>query len=109
MIDIQRYEPRPQEWPMEDANGDLVLYEDHVKVVQALETNLEELDRVLRSVIKYIPSDVVECRGDKCREPWCASCFGWDAAEQGAEKAREDLRQVALVFKKIRDQREETK
>ena len=36
MSGIQRYEPWPQEWPMEDANGDLVTYEDHVKVVEEL-------------------------------------------------------------------------
>jgi len=42
MTDIQRYEPWPQEWPIEDANGDLVLYEDHVKVVGELVEALKE-------------------------------------------------------------------
>lgn len=44
MSGIQRYEPRPQEWPQEDSNGDLVTYEDHVKVV-------EELAEALRGVL----------------------------------------------------------
>ncbi len=41
------------------------------------------LVEALQSVLRYVPDSVVECRGDKCREPWCASCFGWDAAEEG--------------------------
>lgn len=43
MSDIQRYEPWPQEWPMEDANGDLVTYEDHRKVVEAVEAERDAL------------------------------------------------------------------
>lgn len=51
MTNIQRYEPWPQEWPMEDANGDLVTYEDHVKIVQALKTDLAELVDAAEGVI----------------------------------------------------------
>lgn len=40
LTDIQRYEPWPQEWPVEDPNGNLVTYEDHRKIVEQL---LEEL------------------------------------------------------------------
>lgn len=43
MNDIQRYAPLPQEWPMEDPNGDLVTYEDHKKIVDALEAEAEKL------------------------------------------------------------------
>ena len=49
MTDIQRYEPWPQEWPMEDANGGLVTYEDHRKVVEAVEAERDALrERVAR-------------------------------------------------------------
>jgi len=43
MSDIQRYAPWPQEWPQEDPNGDLVEYEDHKKIVDALLTRAEQL------------------------------------------------------------------
>jgi len=41
MSDIQRYAPWPQEWPQEDPNGDLVEYEDHKKIVDALKASAE--------------------------------------------------------------------
>ena len=42
--------------------------------VERLRVRVTELER-------FIPHQVVECRGDKCREPWCASCYGWEDAE----------------------------
>lgn len=47
-------------------------------------TNKPDVDvlvEALESIMRYIPLDVVHCRGDKCREPWCASCFGDEDAE----------------------------
>lgn len=41
MSDIRRYAPWPQEWPQEDPNGDLVEYEDHKKIVDALKARAE--------------------------------------------------------------------
>lgn len=39
---------------------------------------LEKENRNLRSLVErlaiYLPVDPIECRGDKCREPWCLSC-----------------------------------
>ena len=40
MSNIQRFEPWPQEWPMEDNDGDLVMYDDHMKIVLELEVKL---------------------------------------------------------------------
>lgn len=51
MNDIQRYEPCPQEWPNEDANGDLVTYEDHRKAVEAVEAKLAKLVDAAEKVI----------------------------------------------------------
>ena len=46
------------------------------------EAEVERLREALSDSLRYYPSSVVECRGDKCRELWCASCFGWDEAEK---------------------------
>lgn len=51
MTDIQRYEPWPQEWPQEDANGDLVLYEDHIKVVESIKADITELLELLQRAV----------------------------------------------------------
>ena len=50
MSDIQRYAPWPQEWPQEDPNGDLVEYEDHKKIVDALQARAERLEAALREI-----------------------------------------------------------
>lgn len=36
----------------------------------------------LSDSLRYYPRSVVECRGDRCRELWCASCYGWDEAKK---------------------------
>jgi hypothetical protein len=53
----------------------------------------DKLARAVKTIgdlLRYVPASVVECRGDKCREPWCASCDGWDAAELGLAIAQAD-------------------
>lgn len=64
MTDIQRYSPWPQEWPQEDPNGDLVEYEDHKKIVDALQARAEQLaatcerlEAALREIAKTYPAD----------------------------------------------------
>lgn len=52
MIDIQRYAPWPQEWPQEDPNGDLVEYEDHKKIVDALQARAERLEAALTQIVE---------------------------------------------------------
>lgn len=51
-------------------------------------------------LVNYIPLNVVECRGDKCREPWCASCNGWDDAEKHMEKVMEDRKKALSAINK---------
>lgn len=58
------------------------------------EAERDAANALLRDMLRYLPDGIVECRGDKCREPWCASCFGWDAAEAGSEKAAADKGRV---------------
>jgi len=53
MTNIQRFEPWPQEWPMEDNDGDLVLYEDHRKIVEAIEIKLAKVVEVLQWILDY--------------------------------------------------------
>lgn len=50
MSDIQRYAPWPQEWPQEDPDGDLVEYEDHKKIVDALKARAKRLEAALRVI-----------------------------------------------------------
>ncbi|MCU0801595.1 MAG: hypothetical protein MUD11_07440 [Rhodobacteraceae bacterium] len=74
---------------------------DHAaRVLASLDTALiEELVGAAETLLRYIPDGVVECRGDKCREPWCASCFGWDYADAHMEKvyADRDLTRATLA------------
>ena len=51
---------------------------------------LNKAVKTIGDLLRYVPASVVECRGDKCREPWCASCDGWDAAELGLAIAQAD-------------------
>lgn len=58
---------------------------------------VRELVAVLARVSRYLPSDTVRCRGDKCREPWCISCCGEDAAEAYMEVVRADAAALAKI------------
>lgn len=49
--------------------------------IEQLEADNADLRAEVLRLQRFVPQSVVECRGDKCREPWCASCFGWDDAE----------------------------
>jgi hypothetical protein len=51
-------------------------------------TREKALEAALRDALQYFPTGIVECRGDKCREPWCASCYGDEAAEAGLAVAK---------------------
>jgi len=48
--------------------------------IEALTADNARLRADLEPLMRYVPHSVVECRGDKCREPWCVSCCGEDAA-----------------------------
>ena len=43
---------------------------------------LDEMRRMLERAAQYLPYGIVRCYGDRCREPWCASCFGEEDAEE---------------------------
>lgn len=48
---------------------------------------MEQAREALKMLDAYQP-EYTECHGFKCRRPWCASCFGEDAAEQAEKRAR---------------------
>ena len=51
-----------------------------------------ELLEALNKMTSFVVTDVVEsCNGNKCREPWCAGCFGEECAEQTVRDARDAL------------------
>ena len=51
-----------------------------------------ELLEALTKLTSFVVTDVVDsCNGNKCREPWCAGCFGEEVAEQTVREAREAL------------------
>lgn len=75
----------------EIANGEYVpastlthLEEENAR--QAAE--IAALKSIAGDLLRYVPSDVVECRGDKCREGWCVSCFGDEYAAEQLEEAQ---------------------
>ena len=58
----------------------------------------------LESIMGYIPLDVVHCRGDKCRELWCASCFGDEEAETYLVTAARHLKNAKYALSTYRNQ-----
>jgi hypothetical protein len=63
---------------------------------------ITELVGALENAQQYIPIDAVECRGDKCREPWCISCFGEDAAAKAIEDAGNHNRAIKEALTKAK-------
>lgn len=48
----------------------------------------ERLELALRGLLPYVATSVLDsCNGSKCREPWCAGCFGDETANESAELA----------------------
>ena len=68
---------------------------------------LAKVVKTINDLLRYVPVSVVECRGDKCREPWCASCYGWDAAELGLTVAQADGTTARAVLAEIEGGRNE--
>lgn len=62
------------------------------------EAENERLRAALSDSLRYYPSSVVECRGDKCRELWCASCYGWDEAEKYMNTVEAHLKAAHAVL-----------
>ena len=81
------------------ANRDLqawfdVVKADHDKLKDAARLALDALE----VVEPFTNTNVTECRGDKCREPWCASCN--DEEEAGAS-AQEGYRAAVKALSAI--------
>jgi len=57
---------------------------------EATAPDVARLVEAVKRLLDYVPIDIVRCRGDKCREPWCASCFLEDQAEEGLQRAKDD-------------------
>lgn len=58
----------------------------------------------LEKMGSYFPHSIVECRGDKCREPWCASCYGEEAAEEAMARVAADIAAYRAALAKARGQ-----
>ena len=68
---------------------------DAVKKLYEVTEQRDELIKSLESLIDWVPSETTQCRGDKCRELYCESCFG----EKTAEKTIADLQQMVIKAK----------
>lgn len=68
--------------------------------VDRLEKRLAELIEKAEAVCPYIITEVVECRGDKCREPWCQSCNF--EAEAAVERSRIAVRALRDVIERVK-------
>lgn len=52
----------------------------------------------LEVVEPYINTTATACRGDKCREPWCASCNTEEEAEASAQKGyRAEVKALSTI------------
>lgn len=71
------------------------------------EVRLRKAVEAFSAVLRYVPDSVVECRGDKCREPWCASCWGWDDAEKAIAVAYETGKQARATLAEIKSHSDE--
>lgn len=61
---------------------------DHAAADAALIAAAPDLLEALKAVLPFVATDVVEsCNGNKCREPWCAGCFGEDEAQASVDRA----------------------
>lgn len=61
----------------------------------------DELLEALKDIIKYVSGDTVECRGNKCRDLWCVSCYGEEEAGGAAEKSRNAIRKARDAIAKV--------
>lgn len=77
-----------------DAQSDVsrAFANDAVAAYERVRAAAPELLEALTKLTSFVVTDVVEsCNGNKCREPWCAGCFGEEVAEQTVREAREAL------------------
>lgn len=65
-----------------------------------------DMYEAIKRVVNLVPQEVVECRGDKCRMPWCASCFGWKSAESAIEEVNSDIKKAMSAIAKAEGREE---
>ena len=63
------------------------------------EAERDRLRKALKPILRFVPQSIVECRGDKCREPWCASCYGEDAAITALDRASAEAAAARAALK----------
>lgn len=62
------------------------MLEDCQFLARRLTAERDALREALQRAIPYIATAMVGCNGDKCREPWCYSCCGEEAARKAAQE-----------------------
>ena len=63
-----------------------------------------DLYAALEKAMQFVPHRVSECNGDKCRMPHCASCNGWDDAEEAMVGIDADSNAARAALAKARGQ-----
>lgn len=72
--------------PSSEAEGLRELLDEARAALTESHAREARLREALQSVLPYVATQPTPCNGWKCRESWCISCFGEDAAEEGAAK-----------------------
>jgi hypothetical protein len=62
---------------------------------------MAELIAAMRGVMPFVATQAVGCHGDKCREQWCYSCFGEEAADEAAVRARDAYHAAHIALARI--------
>jgi hypothetical protein len=63
-------------------------YDDAIEArATAAEAENTRLREIVTELLRYVPDDMIGCHGEKCRMPWCHSCWGEDHAEAEGAKA----------------------
>ena len=70
--------------PENGADPDLI--QEAAAELRRLHALNQELLDVLKAVGPFIVTQPVGCHGDRCREPWCWSCYDNDEAESAAQQ-----------------------
>lgn len=66
------------------------------------------LVEALEGILPYVVDEPWECRGDKCRELWCISCYGDEEACESAAKAKQAIHKAVSALAAHRKQRDES-
>ena len=67
------------------------------------EAEIELLTKLLTECAQYVPLNMMECNGHKCREPWCASCNDEADAQEAVDEANAVLQRVRSALAEKED------